>query len=336
MRVLGRCHARHATYTGREHVRRASHGNGDRSGPGDRPGRRIGDAAGRRARRARGRRVGRRDGDRGQRRRPRRRRRQRGLRPSGHDARLPARGSRPLPRDGDDRRLRGSPAAGPDRPVDLGVGRAEQDQRLPGRLRLLRADPHPRRHARGGLRDPGRPHAPEGAATLVGPTHRLWEVKFGSHPVAATKGGSAGRGRLADVVDARGGPGRPDGGHPRGRRDPGLHLGGRLARAGLVQARLGHRRQDARPAGQREQRPRPDLGGARRHDHAARRLPRPVLPGGLPRGGLDPAVLEARQGAVGRLGRRLRRAPSSTRSGSTRSRTRTTARPPAGCTTSSG
>ncbi len=27
-------------------------------------------------------------------------------------------------------------------------------------------------------------------ATMVGPTHRLWEVKFGSHPVAATKGGS--------------------------------------------------------------------------------------------------------------------------------------------------
>jgi hypothetical protein len=26
-------------------------------------------------------------------------------------------------------------------------------------------------------------------ATAVGPTHRLWEVKFGSHPVAATKGG---------------------------------------------------------------------------------------------------------------------------------------------------
>jgi hypothetical protein len=27
-------------------------------------------------------------------------------------------------------------------------------------------------------------------ATAIGPTHRLWEVKFGSHPVAATKGGS--------------------------------------------------------------------------------------------------------------------------------------------------
>jgi hypothetical protein len=28
-------------------------------------------------------------------------------------------------------------------------------------------------------------------ATKVGPTHRLWEVKFGSHPAAATKGGKA-------------------------------------------------------------------------------------------------------------------------------------------------
>ena len=28
-------------------------------------------------------------------------------------------------------------------------------------------------------------------STAVGPTHRLWEVKFGSHPVAATKGGAA-------------------------------------------------------------------------------------------------------------------------------------------------
>lgn len=27
--------------------------------------------------------------------------------------------------------------------------------------------------------------------TAVGPTHRLWEVKFGSHPVAATKGGGS-------------------------------------------------------------------------------------------------------------------------------------------------
>ena len=56
-------------------------------------------------------------------------------------------------------------------------------------------------------------------ATAVGPTHRLWEVKFGSHPVAATKGGSPVSRRLADVVDAGRGEGRPDGGDPAGRLD---------------------------------------------------------------------------------------------------------------------
>ena len=120
-------------------------------------------------------------------------------------------------------------------------------------------------------------------ATAVGPTHRLWEVKFGSHPVAATKGGSpvgAGSPMSWTLEEVKAGQMEvtlPDGALRV------VHVGGRVARPGLVQARLGHRRHDARPAGQREQRARPDLGGARRHDRAARRLPRPVLPGGLPR-----------------------------------------------------
>ena len=38
-----------------------------------------------------------------------------------------------------------------------------------------------------------------------------------------------------------------------------------------------------------------DLGGARRHDRAARRLPRPLLPGGLPRRRVAAAVQPARQ-----------------------------------------
>ena len=142
--------------------------------------------------------------------------------------------------------------------------------------------------------------------TATGPTHRLWEVKFGSHPVASTKGGVADRGGFADVLDPRGGPRRPDGGDARRRLAARLHLGGGVARAGLVQARLGDRGQDPRAAGQREQRARSDLGGAGRHDHPARRLPRPLLPGGLPRGGVDPALLPPGQGALGRLGRRLR------------------------------
>ena len=52
-----------------------------------------------------------------------------------------------------DRRLRGPAAAGPDRALDLGLGGAEQDQRLPGRLRLLRARPH---HAPTRARRPAR------------------------------------------------------------------------------------------------------------------------------------------------------------------------------------
>ncbi len=191
---------------------------------------------------------------------------------------------RAVPRDGQDRRLRGSAAAGHDGAVDLRVGRAEQDQRLPGRLRLLRARPHQGGHARGGVRDPRRPHAREGAATrATGPTHRLWEVKFGTHPVAATKGGrpiGAGSPMSWTLEEVK--AGQMEVTLP-GRRPARVHVGGRVARPGLVQARLGHRRQDPRPAREREQRARSDVGGARRHDRAARRLPRPVLPGGLPR-----------------------------------------------------
>ena len=243
----------------------------------------VGDTAWRRTRRGRGRGMGRRDGDRGQRRRARRRRRQRRLRPSGHDARLPARGPRPLPRDGQGRRLRGSPAAGHDGAVDLGFRGAEQDQRLPGRLRLLRADPHPGRHARGGVRDPGRPHAREGAVHRRRPDPSSVGGQVRLAPGRRDEGRQPGRGRIADVVDDRGRHRRSDGGHARRRLAAGLHLAGCLARPGLVQARLGHRRQDPRPAGQREQRARSDVGGARRHDRPARRLPRPVLPGGLSR-----------------------------------------------------
>ena len=114
-----------------------------------------------------------------------------------------------------DRRLRGPAAAGPDRAVDLGLGGAEQDQRLSrptatsSSASTSRADT--REEACAILADLMREKA---LATTVGPTHRLWEVKFGSHPVAAHEGRQPGRRRLADVVDARGDQGRPDGGHP--------------------------------------------------------------------------------------------------------------------------
>jgi hypothetical protein len=60
--------------------------------------------------------------------------------------------------------------------------------------------------------------------------------------------------------------------------------------------------------GERLERARSHLGGAGRHDHAARRLPGPLLPGGLPGDRVDPALHEARQGDGRRLGRRVRRA----------------------------
>ena len=100
-------------------------------------------------------------------------------------------------------------------------------------------------------------------ATASGPGHRLWEVKFGTHRVAGTKGGQRIAKGVADVVDARGDPGRPDGADPRGRHRSGSCLGGRRGRAGLVQARLGHRRQGAGQAGQRQQHARRHVGGAR-------------------------------------------------------------------------
>ena len=128
-----------------------------------RAGHRIGEAARRRAGCARGGRMGGRHGDGGERRGRRRQCRFGGLRASRHDARLPAGGPRALPRDVHDRRLRGSSPAGPDRALDLRVRGAEQDQRLPGGLRFLRAGPHHGRDPGRGVRDPRRSDPPEGA-----------------------------------------------------------------------------------------------------------------------------------------------------------------------------
>ncbi len=64
-------------------------------------------------------------------------------------------------------------------------------------------------------------------------------------------------------------------------------------RSRLVQARLGGRRPGSGPGRQRQQHARRHLGGTGRFDHTPRRLPRPVLPGGLPGGGFDAAVHQA-------------------------------------------
>ena len=280
--------------------------------------------------------MGRGDGGRGQRRRRRRRRRHRRLRPPGLDARLQPERPRALPRDGDDRRLRGPPAAGPDRAGALGLGGAEQDPGLPRRLRLLRARPH---HAPTRARRPAAILADvmreKALATASGPTHRLWEVKFGTHPSPRRRAGKpSARARRSRGRSRRSGPARwtsccQDGVAAR------LTWADAAQRPGLVQARLGRRRPGARPAGQREQR-------ARRTWEAPDGTIVPLD------GFLDPyfqeVYLEAESLPLfARLVKELSADSvddyvdsSSTRSGSTPSRSRTTARPRAGCTTSSG
>ena len=227
---------------------------------------------------------------------------------------------RAVPRDGHDRRLRGPAAAGHDRAVDLRVGRPEQDQRLPGRLRLLRARPHQgatraRRRARSSPTSCAR--RPSTTATGPDPPAVGGQVRRRTRS-PSTKGGSpigAGSPMSWTLEEVQAGQMEVT---LRRRRAARLHVGGRVARPGLVQARLGHRRQDPRPARQREQRPRPDLGGARRHDRAARRLPRPVLPGGLPRGASRSRSSRSSSRSCRRTRSTTTSTRSSTRSGSTR------------------
>ena len=143
--------------------------------------------------------------------------------------------------------------------------------------------------------------------TASGPSHRLWEVKFGSHPVTATKGGVPVGARSPmswTLEEIRAGQMEVtlEDGSPRvytwdeASREPGW-----CKLDWVIADRT--RRQLANASNVLD----PTWEAPDGDDRAARRLPRPVLPGGLPRGRVDPAVLAARQGAVGRLGRRLRR-----------------------------
>ena len=139
---------------------------------------------------------------------------------------------------------------------------------------------------RAGLPDPRAPDAREGAvdpprADL--PAHR-GQVRLVSGRLGARR--PAGVCRLADrLVAAR--DRATATWKPRCRWQPvRVALGGGVRRPGLVQAGLGGGRPGPRPAGQRQQHAGRHLGGARRDDHPAGRLSRPVLPGGLPGGGV--------------------------------------------------
>ena len=274
-------------------------------------------------------------------RRRRRRRRQRRLRPPRLDARLhAARTSRASARSA---RSSASTDRPPDVPTALALsGSAAQSkvQSLPGRLRLLRADPHHRPDARRRLRDPRATScARRRSRRVVGPTYRLWEVKFGELPV---------RRRARRQRRAR--PGGP------------ISWTADEVAAGADHRDPGRRARDADPWDD-ARRPEPGwckldwivADPARRalanasnmldvtweapdgDDHAARRLHRPLLPGGLPRGRVAAAVQAAR-----------RRSSRPTRSTTTSTQLEhevvkyahqgpnTTARSRAGCTTSSG
>ncbi len=183
-------------------------------------------------------------------------------------------------------------------------------------------DPGPR-DAREGALDPRRPDLP-----AVGGQVRQLPVRRR----ARRERGPQGR---ADLLDGRRGRDRCHR-RPARRRagDPDLGRGRRRAR--LVQARLDRGRPQAPRPGQRVQHARRDLGGARRRDHAARRVRGPLLPGGLPGARVAAAVPEADRRAGDGLRGGLRRRSWSTRSSSTRRRTSAGARSRAGCTTSSG
>ena len=143
--------------------------------------------------------------------------------------------------------------------------------------------------------------------TFAGPGYRLWEVKWGEHDEAGMVRGEEVHPRSWHLVDARRRSRRgvqelvrPDGSVRRIEWDAAPDRPGWSKLDWVIaDAYAGH-------PGQRVERARSHLGGARRHDRAARRVPGPVLPGGLPGDRFHPAVQPARQAAGCGRGGRLR------------------------------
>ena len=241
-----------------------------------------------------------RHGGRGAGRRHRGRRGQWHLRPPGVHARLHRPGPRPLPRHRRDRGVPGPAAGGPNRACPVRLGRPGQGPVVPGRLRLLRADPHHRPQPRGGVRDPGPRDARQGARDPGGADVPAVGGQVRQLPVRRGARRPAGPRRRPGVVDGRRGGRRHDRGRPRrDARDADLGPGRRRTR--LVQARLDRGRPGAKGPGQRQQHARRDLGGPRRDDHGPRRRRGPLLPGGVSRGGVAAPVHPGREPALGRL-----------------------------------
>ena len=131
-------------------------------------------------------------------------------------------------------------------------------------------------HARG--RDPR-----QGAGHAVGPGHRLMEVRFGNWPAEATLDG----GRSARRFGRAGRPPQVEaGGIAYLTADGGegvLWWDDAAHDPGWCKLDWVDRGRDRRRLANASEHDRRHLGGARRRHHAARRLPGPVLPGGLPR-----------------------------------------------------
>ncbi len=152
---------------------------------------------------------------------------------------------------------------------------------------------------------------------LSGPTYQFLEAKLGSYPDDGfVRGEAVQQGQPGDLEGSRD-RSRRAGAGCRGRHADHVALGRGRPRSRLVQARLGRHRSGAQAAVERQQRHRRDLGGARRRDRLARRLPRRLLPGGVPRRRPGADVREGREVRLRRRARRVRRRGSRRRCTST-------------------
>gem|GEM_PF-4335582 len=223
----------------------------------------------------------------------------RGLRPPRHHARFQPRRPGAFPPHRTAGGVQGRAGQGGDRSGALRLLGAVQDPDLPRRRRLLRARqpacPHPGR----GLRPAGPHHAPEDHGDAERPHLPVHRSQVRLLPAGSCQEWKTLRQGRAHRLDGRRGRRRADRSLHADRRAGRDQMGAGRRRTGLVQTRLGGGRPAARPTGQRQQHAGRHLGSAGRDDHPAGRLPRPVLPGGLPRSRVGADLLETRPARLG-------------------------------------